>query len=169
MAVQALPGSRLNTTILKEWLLQHLASLHSYQAHVAAAEAASRQKQHAAAAAAAVRAVQRSLQAHFRNEEEEEDNSTPREFLAAETDSSRMLFAQDGAEGPGKVGLPAQLVDAAAGAANMMAAGAVHAQFKSQVRFAWRHAVCTPFDLHKFDTCAAVRFAATACILTLRC
>lgn len=168
MAVQALPGSRLNTTLLKEWLLQHLASLHSYQAHVAAAEAASRQKQHAAAAAAAVRAVQRSLQAHFQSEEQEEVDSTPHEFLTAETDSSQMLCAQDAVEGAGKVAFPAQLVDAVAGAANVMAAGTVHAKVNSQVRFAWRYAVCVPFGLHILDTSVAVWYGATTCILTSR-
>ena len=131
--MQALLGSRLNTTLLKEWLLQHLASLHSYQSRVAAAEAASRQEQHAAAAAAAVRAVQRSLQAHFQEEDDEED-STPKESSAAEPDPFQMLLAQDGAMGSGTEGLPAKVVNAAAGAASMIAAGAVPAQFKSQVR-----------------------------------
>ena len=131
--MQALPGSRLNTTLLKEWLLQHLASLHSYQSHVAAAEAASRQKHHAAAAAAAVRVVQRSLRAHFQEEDDEED-STPKESSAAEPDPFQMLLAQDGAMRSGPEGLPAQVVNAAAGAASMIAAGAVPAQFKSQVR-----------------------------------
>ena len=44
--VQALPGSRLDTSVLKEWLMQHLASLHSYRSQVSAAETASRQNAH---------------------------------------------------------------------------------------------------------------------------
>ena len=72
--MQALPGSRLDTSLLKEWLLQHLDSLHTYQSHVAAAEAASRQKQHAAAAAAAASAVQDALAAVF--QEDNRDDSS---------------------------------------------------------------------------------------------
>lgn len=60
--MQALPGSRLDTSLLKEWLMQHLASLQSCQGQVAKAENISRQKQHTAAAAAAVAAVQFGLE-----------------------------------------------------------------------------------------------------------
>ena len=66
--LQALPGSRLDTSLFQDWLLKTLASLHSYQTSVAAAEAVSRQKRHAAAAAAAVRAVELGLQAATGND-----------------------------------------------------------------------------------------------------
>lgn len=146
-ALQALPGSRLTTTLLKEWLLQHLASLHSYQSHVAAAEAASRRNRHAAAAAAAVRAVQRSLQGQFQDEEDSSD-SLPKEATAAASDPSQILQAWDAAVGSCAEGLPAQLVDAAAAAASVMATGAVPVQNKHQVRCAWRRAVYTVHPLH---------------------
>ncbi|DBA90712.1 TPA: hypothetical protein ACH3X1_003926 [Trebouxia sp. C0004] len=54
--VWALSGSRSNTSVLKKWLMQHLAALQSYRSQVSAAEIASHQKRHAAASAAAVTA-----------------------------------------------------------------------------------------------------------------
>ncbi len=68
--VQALPGSRLDTSVLKEWLKQHLAFFHSYQSCVSVAEIASHQKHHAAAAAAAVTA------AKLRAEEEADEQAS---------------------------------------------------------------------------------------------
>lgn len=127
VSLQALPGSRLDTSLLKEWLLQHLDSLHTYQSHVAAAEAASRQKQHAAAAAAAVRAVQTCLEAIF--QEDGRDDSSSEGSPAAEP--ALMGLAQHGAM---ELMMPAQLVDAAAGAANKNAAGVVPTHDKPQVR-----------------------------------
>ena len=55
--VQALPSYRVDNSVLKEWLMQFLASLHSCHSQVNGAKMASRQKCHAAAAAAAVTAV----------------------------------------------------------------------------------------------------------------
>ena len=115
LVVQALPGSRLDTSLLKEWLMQHLASLHFYQSQVSAAEAASRQKRHAAAAAAAVTAAK--LEAGEEEEHEEASaEGTSQQLRGA------LTLPERGAEA--SVQLPARVIAAAAAAASAAAMGA---------------------------------------------
>lgn len=128
--MQALPGSRLDTSLLKEWLLQHLDSLHTYQSHVAAAEAASRQKQHAAAAAAAASAVQDALAAVFQ-EDNRDDSSAEGPLDAA---LAQRLVAQNELLRPSPKALLMQLAEVASGAATTIAAGTAQSQDKPQVR-----------------------------------
>ena len=105
--VQALPGSRLDTSLLKEWLMQHLASLHSCQSQVSAAETAYRQKRHVAAAAAAVTAAK--LEAG----EEEEDEEASAEGASQQLGCALTLPGHDT---EASVQLPARVVAAAAAA-----------------------------------------------------
>ena len=117
--VQALPGSRLDTSLVKKWLMQHLASLHSCQAQVSAAEAASRQKRHAAAAAAAVSAAK--LEAG----EEEEDEEASAEGASQQL---RGALTSPGHGAAASVQLPARVMAAAApaSAAATGTAGTAH-------------------------------------------
>ncbi len=112
--VQALPGSRLDTSLLKEWLMQHLASLHFYQSQVSAAETASRQKRHAAAAAAAVTAAK--LEAG----EQEEDEEASAEGTSQQL---RGALTLSGLDAEASVQLPARVIAAAAAAASAAAVG----------------------------------------------
>ncbi len=92
--------------------MQHLASLHSCQAQVTAAETASRQKRHSAAAAAAVTAAK--LEAG----EEEEDVEVPAEGASQQLGVALTLPGHDA---PASVQLPARVVAAAAAAASAAA------------------------------------------------
>ncbi|KAL0022336.1 hypothetical protein WJX77_001433 [Trebouxia sp. C0004] len=114
---KALPGSRLDTSLLKEWLMQHLASLHSCQDQVIAAETASHQKRHAAAAAAAVTAAK--LEA---GEEEDEQASAEGASLQL-TDA----LTSRGHAAEAFVQLPAQVIAAAAAASAAAMGGAITA------------------------------------------
>ena len=114
--LQALPGSRLDSSLFKEWLVQHLNYLHSCQSAVIASEFLCRQKRHAAAAEAAVQAVQLAL-----NKVAEEDADSQ----AASTDNSQVLRV----DSPSR-NLPAQVIAAAAEAA---VAAATAADSTSQV------------------------------------
>ena len=73
--VQGLPGYRLHTSVLKEWLKQYLAFFLSYQSCVSVKEIASRQKHHAAAAAAAAVTA-----AKLRAEEEADEQASAAGF-----------------------------------------------------------------------------------------
>ncbi|DBB03352.1 TPA: hypothetical protein ACH3X3_010726 [Trebouxia sp. C0006] len=72
---QGLPGYRLHTSVLKEWLKQYLAFFLSYQSCVSVKEIASRQKHHAAAAAAAAVTA-----AKLRAEEEADEQASAAGF-----------------------------------------------------------------------------------------
>lgn len=94
--------------------MQHLASLHTYQSYVAAAESASSQKQHAAAAAAAVRAVQLALGLEDEDKWRQADQgqTTDSAFQMASVWQGRMSDVQ-------AASLPAQVLAAAAKAEKM--------------------------------------------------
>ena len=128
VALQALPGSRLDTKLLKEWLLQHLHCLHTYQSHVAAAEAVSRKTQHAAAAAAAARAVHATLEAVF--QENNSHDSSAEGFLAANL--VQRMAGEHEEVGQRTKALPTKLVDTPKGA-KPTAAGGESTQGKHQV------------------------------------
>ena len=155
VALQALPGSRLDTNLLKEWLLQHLDSLLKYQSHVAAAEATSRQKQHAAAAAAAARAVYATLEAVF--QENTRDDSSVGGPVAAEP--FHRVAAEAEALGQGSTALNVQLGDMAVGAATTSAAGSAPSQDQYQVR----RGACYYFQLHAC-MCVCMHVCVCACI-----
>ena len=105
--LQALPGSRLDTSLLKEWLIQNLAVLQSAQFRVAACEAKVKKQQQAAAAAAAVKAVQ--LRMAGIQDQEDADSKDK-----ADDDS---VVGMTVAFSPTALGNPSQLVAAAAAAA----------------------------------------------------
>ena len=126
VALQALPGSRLDTNLLKEWLLQHLHSLHTIQSHVAAAETASCQKQHAAAAAAAARAVHATLEAAFQDDERDDSSA---EGLVAAGPAQRMATEHEEMQWR-RAASPTQLV----GTTVTNAAGSVSTQGNYQVQ-----------------------------------
>ena len=111
--MQALPGSRLDTALLKDWLMQHMYSLHVYQSQVAAAESVSRQKQHASAAAAAVKAVQLAMVP----EEEEDELHESHEAQTADNASAMLGDQLSRLAEEQAAKLPAQVVSAASNAA----------------------------------------------------